>query len=84
MSLPKPQFKDADETSISLSSAIPIELLADAEEGRLKLQYKQIHENWIESKMIQVQLLTTPSKEVEASISTCSIVDLNPGNLVLQ
>mmetsp|Transcript_153 Transcript_153/g.314 ORF Transcript_153/g.314 Transcript_153/m.314 type:complete len:115 (+) Transcript_153:95-439(+) len=71
--LPKPLFDSCDETSLKLKwTTIDMAGIVS-----LKLEYKEVHEEWTEAKGYNVPL---DSRSVSgASLNEADVVDLNPG-----
>jgi len=79
VTLPKPQFHDCDETSLRLKWS-KIDNFNNIIE--LKLQYKEIHENWDQAKDIILSTSTISSSisnDDGVELKEADVVDLKPG-----
>lgn len=75
MNIPKPSFHSCDETSLKLNwDAKPFQGLS-GDQYQIKLQYKEVHENWEQCKDFFV-----PSNQIaQITLTEADIVDLKPG-----
>jgi hypothetical protein len=74
--IPKPSFHSCDETSMHLQwDSKPFESLENAEQYQFKLQYKEVHEKWEQSK----EFVVPSHKTAKLTLTQADVVDLKPG-----